>query len=431
MDLKSDIISLKGVVGLIELEEMFVIKDMKSRGMYIKDIARILDRDPKTISKYVKSDKLPEYKKRPQRASKLDPYKEYILERMNDGCLNSAVILEEIQAMGYTGKSTILQDFMRPRREKSMAKASTRYETPPGKQAQVDWGEFTVEDEHGKLRRLHGFLMVMGYSREMYLEFTEDEKIDTLIGCHERAFEFFKGVPDTILYDNMKTVVRYSHEKGENKWNKKFLAFSKHQEFTPVRCRPYSPRTKGKVENGVKYVKQNFWPRLKSFSSISELNRLAFEWLCSTANKRVHGTTKEVPEERFKREKLNPFNPSPFLLDYLDQRKVMNDCMISYESNRYSVPYEHVGGYIGVKDLRNGVIELYDSSGKCVAKHEKLSGKHRNSYIKKHFENIVSGRDKKVAATAPKLNPKTTPEVQERPLNVYDQLLFQEAMNQC
>lgn len=416
---------------MIELEEMFMIKDMKSRGMYIKEIAKILNRDPKTISKYAKSDKMPDYKKRPKQASKLDKYKEYILGRMNEGCVNSVVILEEIQEMGYTGKSTILRDFMKPHREKSLGKASVRFETPPGKQAQVDWGEFSVEDEYGKLRKLHGFVMVMGYSRGMYLEFTEDEKIDTLIGCHERAFEFFGGLPETILYDNMKTVVTHSHKKGENKWNKKFLAFSSHQDFIPIRCRPYSPRTKGKVENGVKYVKQNFWPRLKVFSSLTELNKLAFEWTCSKANKRVHGTTKEIPEERLKREALKPFNPAPFLLDYLEQRKVMSDCMISYESNRYSVPYEYVGNHIGVKDLRNGTVELYDSSGKCIARHEKLSGKHQNSYIKKHFENIESGRVKKVAATAPKLYPKTTPEVQERPLNVYDQLLSGEVDCKC
>jgi len=260
---------------MVQTEEMFMIKDLRSKGMYIKDIAKLTGRDPKTIRKYISAQELPKYKEKSKQESKLDPYKTHILNRMQEGCVNAMVILEEIQGMGYTGRATILREFMKPHREKSLAKASIRYETPPGKQAQVDWGEFTLEDESGKLKKIHGFVMVMGYSRKMYLEFTEDEKIDTLIGCHERAFQFFNGVPDTILYDNMKTVVSHIHEKGENKWNGKFLAFSQHQSFSPIRCRPYAPRTKGKVESGVKYVKQNFWVRLKSICSITDLNQRA------------------------------------------------------------------------------------------------------------------------------------------------------------
>ena len=413
---------------MVQTEEMFMIKDMRSKGMYIKDIAKLTGRDPKTIRKYIQSRVLPEYTRSVKKESKLDPFKEYILSRMQEGCVNAVVIQEEIEAMGYTGKTTILREFMKPHREKSLAKASIRYETPPGNQAQVDWGEFTVEDINGKLKKVHGFVMIMGYSRQKYLEFTEDEKIDTLIGCHERAFEFFGGVPETILYDNMKTVVRYAHQKGENKWNEKFLAFAKHQGFSPIRCRPYAPRTKGKVENGIKYIKKNFWVRIKFINSIADLNHMAFSWTTQKANRRVHGTTKEVPEERFKREVLKPYNPAPFLLEYVEQRKVMNDCMLSYETNRYSVPYQYVGSSIGVRDLRNGILEFYDGSGKCIARHEKLIGKNKSSYNKKHFENIVSGSQKKVAATAPKLNPDTTPKVQERPLEVYDKLLCQEVI---
>ena len=344
------------------------------------------------------------------------------------GCINAVVILEEIQGMGYTGKATILREFMKPHRKKALAKASIRYETPPGKQAQVDWGEFTLEDEAGKVKKIHGFVMVMGYSRKLYLEFTEDEKIDTLIGCHERAFQFFNGVPDTILYDNKKTVVRHVHEKGENKWNQKFLAFSQYQGFSPIRCRPFAPRTKGKVENGVKYVKQNFWVRLKSISSITDLNQKALKWVIERANQRIHGTTKEIPEERFQRETLKAYNPIPFLLEYLEQRKVMNDCMISYESNRYSVPYQYVGSYIGVRDLKNGLLKLYDSAGKCIAEHEKILGRNKSSTNKKHFEQMASGSQRKVARTAPKLKPEPTPKVQERPLEVYDLLLCQEVI---
>ncbi|GKT19546.1 IS21 family transposase, partial [Aduncisulcus paluster] len=114
-----------------------------------------------------------------------DPFKEYILKRMNEGCLNAMIILDEIIKQGYTGKIIILRDFMRPHRKHCKQQAFTRFETKPGEQAQVDWGEFYLVQE-SKKKRVHAFVMVMGYSRSMYVEFVENEKLQTLIECHER-----------------------------------------------------------------------------------------------------------------------------------------------------------------------------------------------------------------------------------------------------
>jgi transposase len=231
---------------MVKSEEFFVIRDLKSKGMNITRIAQELDLDRKTVSKWLKSDHLPAYRKKAPCKSKLDDYKNYIIERMNEGCVNAMILIDEIKVMGYQGRMTILRDFMKPHREQMRGKASIRFETPPGKQAQVDWGEFKLLKDDGTYLKLHAFIMIMGHSRKQYVEFTENERIDTLIGCHERAFAFFGGVPETILYDNMKTVVKHSHQTGSNKWNDKFLRFARHQNFNPLRCRPYHPAVKAR-----------------------------------------------------------------------------------------------------------------------------------------------------------------------------------------
>ncbi|MBA4544728.1 IS21 family transposase [Thermoactinomyces daqus] len=132
-----------------------------------------------------------------------------------------------------------------------------RFETPPGNQAQVDWGQFTV-NWGGKKKRIYAFVMVLGYSRMMYLEFTENERLETLMGCHVRAMEYFGGRTETCLYDNMKTVVTGLDESGHIVWNERFAGFATHHGFTLKRCAPYRAQTKGKVENGIGYVRKNF-----------------------------------------------------------------------------------------------------------------------------------------------------------------------------
>lgn len=391
--------------------------------MNVTQIAQELNLDRKTVAKWLKSDQLPVYRKKSERNSKLDDHKEYIQERMNEGCTNAMVIYDEIKSKGYEGQMTILRDFMKPHREQLKGKACIRFETPPGKQAQVDWGEFKLIKKDGNFIKVHAFIMIMGYSRKQYVEYTENERIDTLIGCHERAFAFFGGVPQTILYDNMKTVVKQSKQSGENKWNDKFLRFARHQDFSPLRCRPYHPRTKGKVENGVKYLRKNFWPRIREISSLASLNEEVKLWLDTVCNVRMHQTTHQIPNEAFKQESLKSINQDLFLLGDMESRKVMNDCTISYEANFYSVPYLFVGQHVKIRDLNNGYLEIYDNRDNCIASHVKVVGKHHFQRNKKHFEGLLTWSQKKVASTAPILIPEQSPKVYQRPLQIYDSLI--------
>ncbi|WP_199624867.1 IS21 family transposase, partial [Paenibacillus alkalitolerans] len=262
---------------MIRNGEFYVLQHMKRQGMSTTQIAEELGRDRKTISKWLKEDGPKAYERQKRQPSILEPFKAYILSRMEEGCLNAVVLYDEIKAKGYNGQIRLVRSFMEPHRPAVLSKATERYETPPGKQAQVDWGHFKA-DWNGGVKRLYAFVMVLGHSRMMYLEFTEDERLDTLMGCHLRAMQYFGGRPDTMLYDNMKTVVQGQDEQGHPLWNERFARFAAHHGFLLRRCAPYRARTKGKVENGVGYVRKNFWPRVRTFTGLTDLNIQARLW---------------------------------------------------------------------------------------------------------------------------------------------------------
>lgn len=405
---------------MVKNGEYFMIKDMKQKGMNITQIAQELVRDRKTIRKWLESDEHQNYQRTKIKPSKLESFKAFIRERMDEGCLNAVVLLDEIKSQGYTGGITILREFMQPLRPVVQSKATERFETPPGKQAQVDWGQFKVS-WHGKNKRIYAFVMVLGYSRMMYVEFTENERLETLIGCHLRAMQYFGGITETCLYDNMKTVVTGQDDQGEVIWNERFAHFANHHGFILKRCKPYRARTKGKVENGVKYVRQNFWPRVRTFTGLDDLNKQVRLWMDTTANVRVHGTTHEVPAERFKSENLKPFNFTPFELVDRHTRRVSNDALVSYEANRYSVPFAYVGQTVQVQDDKNGMIRIY-SGEQIITEHPKATGRYQVMTNKKHFKGIRKTGQVKAPTFTPTLVSKSTPEVVERSLSIYDEL---------
>jgi transposase len=405
---------------MIQNGECFMIREMKQKGMNITQIADELGRDRKTVRKWL--EKKPEgYQRTTTKPGKLDPFQDYIRQRMEEGCLNAVVLFDEIKAKGYTGKETLLRNFMRPLRPAVATKATERFETPPGKQAQVDWGQVTV-DWDGKKKRLYAFVMVLGYSRMMYVEFTEDERLDTLMGCHLRAMQYFGGRTETCLYDNMKTVVRGLDEKGEVVWNDRFAAFAHHHGFQLRRCQPYRARTKGKVENGVGYVKKNFWPRVRSFTGLHDLNLQARLWMDRVANVRIHGTTHEKPGDRWRDEGLEWFNLTPFEQVERHVRRVSNDALVSFEANRYSVPHAYIGQVIHVQDDKNGTLHFYHGDEE-IAHHDKQTGKHQAVINREHFKGIRKTSHQKVRQPHPRLVSEPAPDVTERSLSFYDQFI--------
>ena len=253
-------------------------------------------------------------------------------------------------------------------------KATVRFETMPGLQAQVDWAFF--EDhlvlEQGKMKKLYCFLMILGYSRMRYIEFVTDMSTNTLIRCHQNAFRYFHGYPEEILYDNMKqVVVKRLLKQEDSTLNRQFEDFAGFYGFKPVLCRPYRGQTKGKVERTVLFVRDNFMVGIR-YDSLNDLNGQALAW-CNKVNAKEHSTTGEIPLERLKKEGLNPLSRE-YLIDKINLRRVEKDCLISYAGNKYSIPSEYVGRDVAVVGLHNMLAAYYE--GKQIALH-------RLSYQKK------------------------------------------------
>lgn len=178
------------------------------------------------------------------RGSKLDPFKPYLDELIGSGIINCVVLLEKLRERNYAGGITIIKDYVSAYRPPKSGKAVQRYETMPGKQAQMDWGITHYIDENGTVHRTPAFVMIMGSSRAKYVEFTKRCDLFSLMKCIVNALEYYGGIPETILTDRMKTVILRS-EAGKPVWNSQFSDFAADMGFVPKVCRPRKPQTKG------------------------------------------------------------------------------------------------------------------------------------------------------------------------------------------
>jgi transposase len=311
----------------------------------IREIARILAISRNTVRKYLRTPGLPAMKPRPPQPSKLEAFQDHVRRRLAEGVENCVVLLRELRAQGYTGGYSILKDYVRPRRVRRAVKATMRFETTPGEQAQVDFGRFAFLTASGQRQWRWGFVMVLTWSRLLYVEFIRRADVATFIRCHLHAFERFGGVPRHCLYDNTKVVVLGRDVAGVPRWNTTFLDFALRVGFDARLCRPYRAQTKGRVESGIKYVRYNFWPTVV-FTDLSELNGQAHTWSDTVANVRCHGTTNERPFDRFAREQAHLLPaPSrervePFLRD---ERLVGRDGFVAWERAWYGVPWRWAG----------------------------------------------------------------------------------------
>jgi transposase len=301
---------------MLMAEEAVEIRVLSRQGKSIREIARMLEVSRNTVRRYVRGDGLPHYE-RETRPSKLDHYKQYIAERVRAAApalIPATVLLRELRALGYPGGVSILKDHLATLKPVAKLEPLIRFETEPGRQMQADFATI----RRGK-DRLAVFIAMLGWSRATFVEFVSDERMETLLGCQERAFYFFGGVPREVLYDNMRTVVtdRDRYGPGLHRYNRTFLDFAHHHGFVPRLCQPYRPKTKGKVERFIRYLRASFYLPLASQLSPEGLkvdrdtaNARVGTWLREVANARVHATTGEVPAVRLEqeRERLQPIH---------------------------------------------------------------------------------------------------------------------------
>jgi transposase len=294
---------------MLTQEQAVEIRVMARRGEAVRSIARELGCSRNTVRRYLRDEEASRYGPRQPRATKLDAFHGYLRQRIEHArprWIPAAVLLREIQGLGYEGGLTQLKLWLAPLKRVE-PEPVVRFETPPGRQMQAD---FTV------VRRgrdpLLALVATLGYSRASFVKFTTAEDACTLCQALREAFDYFGGVPAEVLLDNAKSVVieRDAYGLGLHRWNDELLSLAEQCGFTPRLCRPYRARTKGKVERFNGYLKGSFLVPLAASLKASGLtltaelaNRHVRRWLDEVANERVHGTTGAVPAVRLAEER--------------------------------------------------------------------------------------------------------------------------------
>ncbi len=289
-------------VPVISMERWQEIRRMREGGQTVSQIARSTGLDRKTVRTALVKPEWTPYRRASPMQTVLSAHMGWLTERAPQVHYSARILFQELCASrGYTGGYDTVKIAVRPLRAEAAVAALTqcRFETPPGRQAQADWGQVRVRFTSGPAK-VHIFVLTLGFSRRAWAEGYENERMASLLAAHEHAFEHFGGSSAEILYDRMRTVVAGAVE-GKLLWNPTFQAFAQHWGFEPRACRPYRAQTKGKVESGVKYVKRNFLPG-RVFRDLEDFNEQLRTWLVEVADVRIHGTTHERPIERFARE---------------------------------------------------------------------------------------------------------------------------------
>ena len=336
---------------MLPLEDWMDIQALYREGLSVREIARQTGRSRNTIARLLAQPAPQPFTRSAPESSKLDPFKDYLVERYREVPLSAVRLHLEIQAMGYSGSVDLIRRFLRSLKQvhASQTKATVRFETPPGHQGQMDWamcGKYIFPGERPV--DVYAFVMVLCFSRMLYLEFVTSMAVPSLVAGHLRAFDYFGGWPRELLYDNMKQVRRCPGSDGE--WNPLFLDFAYHYGLTPRVCRVRRPRTKGKVERSIRYVKDNFLAG-RHYTSLADMNAQALHWLNTTANARLHATTQRRPCDLLHEEKLTPLTAiPPYPIRNRTLRRVDAESFIHYEGSRYSVAPEHVGATLVVEE---------------------------------------------------------------------------------
>jgi transposase len=350
------------------------VKILKAQGVPLAEIARRLGVDRKTAGKLARAEAEPKPTPR-RRRSKLEAHVGWLRDRLAVG-VPAAELHRQLLKHGLVVSYGAVRDLARKLRPpKPVAAEEVRFETPPGKQAQVDWSSCGSIWDHGRQRALYLFAMLMCYSRLLFAMWTTRMDEVTLQRCHLAAFAFFGGVPAELLYDNLKTVTTGRDGQGTPVWQSEFADFAGRMGFAPRCARPYRAKTKGKVERVIGFVKGSFLPG-RSFVDLDDGQAQLLSWV-HDVNGRVHRTHGEIIRERFVLEQplLLPLRADMTPIERVATRVVNAEGWISYDGNRYELPLGHRGKAVLVRD--DGQCLRISHHETLLCQHSKLLGQHQ------------------------------------------------------
>jgi transposase len=307
-----------------------------------------------------------------KRGSKLDAYEQPIKQLLEKyPKISGQRLYEELVAVGYHGGISILRDHLRKIRPRPKKEPVLRFETEPGLQGQMDWSPYTIKFTSGTLK-VQCFSYILGFSRRHFIDFTLRRDFFTLIRRHQDAFAHFGGVPAQCLYDSEKTVV-LRWEAGRPVINPAFATFITHYRIRPVICRRGRAETKGKIERPFQYVEGNLLCG-REFRDLDDLRAQARWWMREKSDTHRHETTGRPPFELFLEQEaaaLHPLPVHPYDAGEVALRVCDIEGYISFETNRYPVPYEYVADILTMKATEKEIL-IYSPELDLLVRHERL-----------------------------------------------------------
>lgn len=390
------------------------------------EIARLVALDRKTVRSILQAAAWRPYVRSARTDTLLAEHAASLRARGPQVQYSARILFQELRrTRQYQGSYETVKRFVHPLRaaERAAERATVRFETPPGQQSQIDWGQARVYFRHRPVG-LHVFVLTLGYSRRSFYEPCLGETLSQFLDAHERAFEYFGGHTREHLYDRPRTVCEPTPD-GRIVWNATFKHFADYWGFEPRLCQAYRAQTKGKVESGVKYFKGNFLPGREFIDELDLREQLA-QWQGEVADVRVHGTTHERPCDRFLQEQpylIGTTGQPGFRLEASQPRIVATDYLVSFEANRYSVPFPLIGQTVEVH--RRGTQLDITHRGTLVAEHEVLPGKYQVRILPEHGPGVLARTARQRRSTllgAGRASHPATPEVEIRDLAIYEAL---------
>jgi transposase len=376
---------------MIDYQTYCKIVQMREENLRVSQIAQELGLDDRTVTRWLE-EKNYHQRKLSFRESKLDLYKPQIIKWLDTYPYSGTQILQRLRDEGYQGGATILRDYIskvRPRKTKAFLTLSFE----PGECAQVDWGQYDKVKVGSTERKLSFFVMVLCYSRLMYVEFTVSETMEHFLACHRNAFEYFGAVPATVMVDNIKCAVLRRCVGQAPIFNPRYIDFSNHYGFEIRACGVGKGNEKGRVENAVGYVKKNFLAGfdIHDFSVVNPAGKI---WLEETANVRTHGSTHKKPLELFKVEKpaMSALPAMPYDTGIIRTVRANNRFRISLDGNKYSVPAELASKQLTLKAYCDRLCIYHDN--KLVAQHPRSYDRNQDFENPDHPKELLLQRKK-------------------------------------